>query len=371
MKGNRVGVCKILLAFIAVAVLAVTAINSALALSASNIDLIYYNSATHKPVYEVQFLTVPLAYDTGSNPKLIVYGAGTSFKIQVTNYESNVGGVIVKLVNVYDGTEKILGSLNRYVPTKEFTVSNLYPGYWKVVIVGTDNLPTWDLSNASAPTNGGPHEIEIVGTPELVVGLLNPSRNIALGDTAKILVKVEGLYGETNVSVEVIGKHTLNFYRTLGRSNSTWILNVPTDKLGTGECRVLVRTMGIIGSLTFNVVGVNVTNVSVQSASATNASNASMVCRQKMHVNATNASSVPVNVSVKNRIKRLNETVKMKNKNVSTNNTVNSTVNAGAGRTNATGNKTGNKTAKTRTPGFEAVIAVAALLALAVTRRIR
>ncbi len=368
MKGNGVRVCKILLAFTAVAVLAVTAINSALALSASNIDLIYYNSTTHKPVYEVQFLTVPLAYDTGSNPKLIVYGAGTSFRIQVTNYESNAGGVIVKLVNVYDGTEKILGSLNRYVPTKEFTVSNLYPGYWKVVIVGTGNLPTWDISNASAPTNGGAHEIRIEGNPKLVVGLLNPSRNIALGDTAKILVKVKGLYGETNVSVEVIGKHTLNFSRTLGGSNSTWVLNVPTDRLGTGECRVLVRAMGITGSLTFNVVGVNVTNVSVQPASATNAS---MVYRQKVHANATNASSVPVNVSVKNRVKRLNETVKVKNKNVSTNNTVNSTVNAGAGRTNATGNKTGNKTAKTRTPGFEAVIAVAALLALAVTRRIR
>ncbi len=370
MKGNKIGVCKILLA-IAIAVLTVTSINSALALSASNIDLIYYNSTTHRPVYEVQFLTVPLAYNTtGSGTKLVVYGAGTSFSIQVTNYESNAGGVIVKLVNVYDGTERVLGYLNSSVSTKKFTISNLYPGYWKIVIVGTGNLPTWDISNASAPTNGGPHEIKIEGNPKLVIGLLNPTRNIALGDVAKILVKVEGLYGETNVSVEVIGKHTLNFFRTLGGSNSTWILNVPTDRLGIGEYRVLVRAIGITGSLTFNVVGVNVTNVSVQSTNATNATNASMVYRQKMHVNATNASSVPVNISVKNRVKKLNGTVKVKNKNALTNNTVNSTVNASAG-TNVTGNKTGNKTAKTRTPGFEAVIAVAALLALTVKRRTR
>jgi len=118
MKGNKIGkvtIYKILIAAISIALLTVTAISSASALSAS--------STTHKPIYEVQFLTVPLAYETGSNPKLIVYGAGTTFEIQVTNYESNAGGVIVKLVNVYDGTEKVVGTLNTYVTTKKFKIS--------------------------------------------------------------------------------------------------------------------------------------------------------------------------------------------------------------------------------------------------------
>jgi len=365
MKGNKIGkvtIYKILIAAISITLLTVTAISSASALSASNIDLIYYNSTTHKPIYEVQFLTIPLAYETGSNPKLIVYGAGTSFEIQVTNYESNAGGVVVKLVNVYDGTEKVVGTLNTYVTTEKFKISNLYPGYWKIVIVGTGNLPTWDLSNVSAPTNGGAHEIKIVGNPKLVVELLNPTRNIAIGDYARILVKIAGLYGETNVNVEVMGKHTLNFSRTLGGLNNTWILNIPTEKLGTGECRVFVRAMGVTGSLTFNVVGVNVSNISVQS---TNASNASMVYKPKMHVNATNASNVSnvsANVSVKNKLNRtLSRTLKVKNT------SVNRVANRSAGRMN----ETGNRTTKPKTPGFEAAIAAVALLALAVTRRIR
>ncbi|RUM34501.1 MAG: hypothetical protein DSY33_02005 [Archaeoglobus sp.] len=338
---------------------------TASALSASNIDLIYYNTTTHKPVYEVQFLTVPLYYDTGKNPKLIVYGAGTSFNIQVTNYESNIGGIIVKLVNVYDGTERVIGSLNKSVPTKKFTISNLYPGYWKIVIVGTENLPVWDISNTSAPTNAGAHEIKIVGNPKLIVGLLNPSRNIAIGDRADILIKIAGLYGVTNVSVDVVGQHKLTYSKVLGNSNNTWILSIPTDKLGIGECKVFVKAMGITGSLTFNVVGVNVSAKFNQSTMRANVSGTNV------SENASNVSTF--NMTGKALNKTLNETIRKVSvsKNVSVNETNKTTNKTTTNKTvGKTVNRSVNKTRKVaKTPGFEALLAVAAVLIIALRRR--
>ena len=340
------------------------------ALNAGNIDLVYYNATTHKPIYEVQFLTVPLAYETGKTPKIIMYGAGTNFNIQVTNYESSKGGVIVKLVNVYDGTERVVGWLNKEEVTKEFTISNLYPGYWKIVIAGTDGLPTWDISSATAPTNAGPHEIQIVGSPKLVIALLNPSRNITIGDYARLRIEVKGLYGTTNVNVVVRGQHELNYSKVLGGANgNVWTLNVSTDKLGIGKCEVIVKAMGVTGSLSFNVVPVRVNITSNVSKNASVSVNISRSESGKMKVNATNES---VNASAgkpKVNASNLVNMTKVKKTNATKNASVNRTENVSA-TANKTVNKA-NKTGKIKTPGFEGVIAILGLSAVVLLRKFK
>lgn len=357
--------------FAIVITLILLSISLAYALNAGNIDLIYYNTTTHKPVYEVQFLTTPLAYETGKTPKIIMYGAGTNFSFVVTNYESSKGGVVVKLVNVYDGTERVVGWLNKGEPAKTFTVSNLYPGYWKIVIVGTNGLPTWDMSSAAAPTNAGPHEIQIVGSPKLVIALLNPSRNVTIGDYARIMVEVKGLYGTTNVSVVVKGQHELTYSRVLGGANgNVWTLNVPTDKLGVGKCEVTVRAMGITGNLTFNVVPVKVAvNESVNKSTnmSVNASKIGMnVSKTNVSVNSTvNATRTGINATSIN-ITNTTNTTKKAMKNVTANQSVNQSTNKS--REQSKGTKTSRSI---KTPGFEAIAAVLCISAAVLLRRFK
>jgi len=361
--------------FAVVITLILLSISLAYALNAGNIDLIYYNTTTHKPVYEVQFLTTPLAYETGKTPKIIMYGAGTNFSFVVTNYESSKGGVVVKLVNVYDGTERVVGYLTNKESSKVFTVSNLYPGYWKIVIVGTSGLPTWDMSSAAAPTNAGPHEIEIVGNPKLVIALLNPSRNVTIGDYARIMVEVKGLYGTTNVSVVVKGQHELTYSRVLGGANgNVWTLNVPTDKLGVGKCEVTVRAMGITGNLTFNVVPVKVNesvNGSVNESTnrSVNASKIGMnVSKTNVSVNsAVNATRTGINASSINMTNTTNTTKKaMKTANVTANQSVNQSANKSREQS-----KEARTSRSIKTPGFEAIAAVLCISAAVLLRRFK
>ncbi len=347
------------------ALILLLAVTLTAALNAGNIDLIYYNRTTKKPIYEVQFLTVPLAYQTG-NPNVIIYGAGTSFKVQVTNYESSKGGVIVKLVNVYDGTERVIGSLNTGEVTKEFTISNLYPGYWKIVIVGTDGLPTWDISNAAAPTNAGAHVIKITGNPKLIVALMNPSRNITIGDCARLKIQVVGLYGTTNVSVDVLGQHTLHYSRVLGGANgNTWMLNIPTEKIGIGRCEVKVRAMGVTGTLSFNVVPVKVSiNTTSESSKAGNASMNSTMSSKKNVSEMINSSN-----NTTGKIKgKIGKESKVKS-NASENRAGEKTEKTGK-KTNMTGNLT-ETVRGTKTPGFGLIAGIAGIIAVAVLRRIR
>ncbi len=335
------------------------------ALNAGNIDLTYYNTTTHKPIYEVQFLTVPLAYESG-RPNVIVYRAGTNFSIQVTNYESSKGGVIVKLINIYDGTEKVVGWLNKGEVTNEFEISNLYPGCWKMVIVGTDGLPTWDLSNPTAPTNAGPHEIKIVGSPKLIIALMNPSKNITIGDYARLKIEVKGLYGTTTVNVDVKSQHTIHYSRELGGINgSIWILNIPTDKLGIGKCEVVVKAMDITGNISFNIVPVKVnfnTNVSSNTSANESANETKMVGKTS------------VNMSTSNVTKMKENTTKRNNASVSENETGFSSkkeVNASAKVTvNRTANKATSKK-EVKTPGFGGLTTILGLSALVVLRKFR
>ncbi|GEM_PF-3478430 len=327
----------------------------AFALNAGNIDLIYYNNTTHKPIYEIQFLKIPIAYDTSHTPKLIIYGAGTTFSIRVTNYESYKGGLIVKLVNVYDNTERVLGYLSNSEISKVFNVSNLYPGYWTIVLVPSGNLPEWNIANASAPTNAGAHEIKIVGNPKLILQLLSPV-NISIGDIAKIRIKIEGLYGKTNVTLIAEGKKTLRYTKVLGNGENVWDVELPTEKLGIGKCKVIVKAMGISGNLEFNIVKptVKLNNTTINNTTKHNEKN--------MRINNTNVTNRIVNATNNNSM--------FINNTFSNNKTTNKTkvkINNKTKFTNSSNNISKTKEAK-RTPGFCVVIALISLL-LALRKR--
>ena len=325
-------------------ILIVLAMKMALALNAGNIDLVYYNNS--KPVYEIQFLTVPLYYDTSHTPKLIVYGAGTNFSIQVTDYINS--NVIVKLVNVYDGTERVIGYLTSSEPSKKFVISNLYPGYWTIVLVSRKAV--WNI--------GKTHEIEIVGNPKLILELLN-GKNVTLGDMVRVRVKVVGLYGETNVSMKVEGQKILHFSKVL-KGNSVWDVAIPSKEIGVGKCRIVVSAMGITGSITFNItkptVGLNLTNVTNVSVKV-NKSKVNVSVNTKVAVNSTEVNKTKaVEVGVKREVNKTTKITKI-NKNET-----------GVERTNNTANSTINKTSK-KTPGFTAVTLVVIVLLLRKLKR--
>ncbi len=331
-------------------ILAITAIiltlSTALALNAGNIDLVYYKAG--KPLYEVQFLTVPLAYEAGTVKK-IVYGAGTNFSIQVTKYCDC--SLVVKLVNLGDGNSRVVGWLSRDEPSKEITVSNLYPGYWTIVLVPSGNYPTWDISKVNPAVPAGPHEIEIVGNPKLILELLSP-KNVTIGDCAIVRVEIKGLYGTARVDVTFSSQHTLKFSKVLGGANgNVWTIKVPTDKLGTGVCNVTVSTMGIVGHLSFNIVPVKVSLKPTVTPSKVNSSK----------VNET-------------REIRVNKTVKT---NLTTNRTaVSKITNTETGRKNNTTSTPSTAVTNTsatvklkKTPGFEAFVALIAVAFAALRRR--
>ncbi len=321
-------------------ILIVLAMKMALALNAGNIDLVYYNNS--KPVYEVQFLTVPLYYDTSHTPKLIVYGAGTNFSIQVTDYINS--NVIVKLVNVYDGTERVIGYLTSSEPSKKFVISNLYPGYWTIVLVSRKAV--WNI--------GKTHEIKIVGNPKLILELLN-GKNVTLGDMVRVRVKVVGLYGETNVSMKVMGQKILHFSKVL-KGNSVWDVAIPSEEIGVGKCKIVVSAMGITGSITFNItkpaVGLNLTNVTnvnvrVNESKVNVSANTTVNNKVNNTVNGTKVNKTKaVEVGVKREVNKTTKITK---------------INKNEKRTNNTANSTTNKTSK-KTPGFTAVTLVVIVL---------
>jgi len=165
------------------------------AISASNLDFKAYDAVNGTEYYEVKLSTTPLSYITTETPNVIEYNYGSTFTLDVTNYESSVSGVTVQLKNLYTGAVTTVGTILKDQLYKSFTVSGLAPGKYAILVVGGKGLKTWNLSADPALVANAPPQVILVYNkfPTISITLNNPRTPIALGDAAYFTVKITGV----------------------------------------------------------------------------------------------------------------------------------------------------------------------------------